>query len=269
MRGALACFVALGLVVPPAAASAAATHATVAHAPEAAGRIQLETHKLESLGEPVHEAVAVKAQQAVAQSRIEPERVQMIFEWLDPASFSIFIDVVIAARTPGAEPIKERATCRACSVQQLSDQALEHLGQVIALAEAADAEAEAAAAAEIVENELENEDDRLQPDGELDRTPAPGTIGVIGWSGVGLLVTGALTTATGGAFLGIGERPASNFPTKLRDFRPSGIALVVTGGVAIVTGAILLGLGVRRARRPQVAIDAGPGSAAVTISGRF
>ena len=82
-------------------------------------------------------------------------------------------------------------------------------------------------------------------------------------------INGKIVVVTGGVFLGLGERQAANFPTKLRDYGPPGIALVVTGGVALVTGAVLLGLGVRRTHKTHASFGFGPRSAGLTLTRRF
>jgi hypothetical protein len=262
MMRTLGCWVlAAGLVLPPSMARAA-VWTVDAEEPQ----VRVDISALGDGFEAVAKGINDEALGLVQQSGIDPSRVEVVLEWLDAAVFSYVIDVNVAPALEGTEVVSTRETCRNCTTDEIIAITLEHLAGVLATARAQDEEAEraaaeaAAAAAEEIESEL--------PPPVLDDRRG-GSIGSLGWAGVGLLATGAATAITGGVFLGLGERQAANFPTKLRDYRPPGIALVVTGGVALVAGAVLLGLGIRKSKKTRISVGFGPGSAGASLSGRF
>jgi hypothetical protein len=224
--------------------------------------VRVDTSKLGSGFEMIEQGIKEKAPGVVEASGIDPARVEVALEWLDDTAFSYFIDVSVVPKHEGTDSIGQRETCRNCTTDEIINKTLEHLAAVLSTAREQDEEFEQAA----VEEEVIDEPPIVQPPIEKERR---GSIGPLGWAGVGLLATGVATAVTGAVFLGLGERQAANFPTKLRDYRPPGIALVVTGGVALVTGAVLLGLGVRRSRNVQVDVGFGPGSGSAMLTGRF
>ena len=230
-------------------------------------RVRVDTSALGSGFEAVQRGLDEKARAVVEASSIDPSRVELVLEWLDDGAFSYVIEVKVAPKHQGARAVAQTETCRNCVTDEIVDKSLQHLAAVLELAEAADAEAPAP---------VEAREDAGAGEQTIDPPPqvkvddrSSRSMGPLAWAGVGLLATGTVTLITGATFLGVGEREASNFPTKLRDYRPAGIGLTVAGGVALVTGAVLLAVGVRRKPNTRASVGFGPGTASLVLTGRF
>jgi hypothetical protein len=224
----------------------------------APGSVAVDTSGLEAVGEELAPEVTAALDALLEREGLDPTSLRVRIIWLDANAFHYSIYASFDRTLPDDQlPIVH--TCEGCSKSAVVERTVDGVKKLIP------AEKERLAKLEVPPPD-DDDDDVVVDVPPADTSPARRQpLQPMGWTGVGLLVSGAALAITGGAFLGVGETRPQRDMSQIRNFRPSGYALLGTGGALLVVGAILLGVDRVRAKKgkPTAKYDVG------LLGGRF
>jgi hypothetical protein len=229
----------------------------------------VDTSELGDLGMLITPRVIDATAPVLAEAGMEPSMASIRITFLNAENFEYAIRVVLdPSKSLDNAPVLK--TCRGCMTDQLVEATMEAVRKAIERKEARELK--------MPDPEPEPEPEQPAPpadDSPRDTGPTPSRgLGPMGWGGVAALAVGVASVATGGAFLGLGERRPADDKSQFRDFRPSGYGLLGVGGALVITGVALIVVDRVRAKRRSgrsavVAPVLAPDSAGFAISGRF
>ena len=225
----------------------------------------VDTSELGDLGMLITPRVIDATAPVLAEAGIEPSMASVRITFLNAENFEYAIRVVLdPSKSLDNAPILK--TCRGCMTDELVEATVEAVRKAIKRKEAREPKMPDPGPEELP---------RPEDGTPTDTAPTPSRgLGPMSWGGVAALALGVASVATGGAFLGLGERRPADDKSQFRDFRPSGYGLLGVGGALVITGVTLIVVDRVRAKRRSgrsaaVAPLLGPDSAGFAISGRF
>lgn len=265
----IALVLAVGMTAPaaqePASTDTPASPTEDATAEPALSEPAVDTSQLGDLGMLITPRLIDATAPVLADAGIEPSMASIRITFLNAENFEYAIRVVLdPSKSLDNAPVLK--TCRGCMTDQLIEATVAAVNSAI--------ERKAAREPKMPDPEPDPKDAPPPTTSPQDTEPTKNGLSPMGWGGVAALGLGVASVATGGAFLGIGERRPDDDKSQIRDFRPSGYGLLGVGGALVITGVALIVVDRVRAKRRSgqsaaVAPLLGPRSAGFSVSGRF